>query len=190
MKKIKDISEQKGITLVALIITIIILIILAAVSIKAVLDMNFIDLASNAAINYAESQAEEDKQMNNIDSYLKSTIKKIEDNEFGIGDDEPKPSTTPTPNPGKNPGGVITDIITDEIIIPGANSDLIVDNVGKTVDYTYTTKSIDIKKFEDYCTVENTDKVVSNWVVYAEDTEYLYAMRTRMHSFWNRSKLL
>ena len=56
MKKIKAIREQKGITLVALIITIIVLIILATVSIKAVLDMNFIDIASNATINYAEAR--------------------------------------------------------------------------------------------------------------------------------------
>ena len=57
MKKIKAIREQKGITLVALIITIIVLIILATVSIKAVLDMNFIDIASNATINYAEARS-------------------------------------------------------------------------------------------------------------------------------------
>ena len=55
-KKKQDLKKEKGITLVALIITIIILIILAAVSIKAVLDMNFVDIASNATINYAEAR--------------------------------------------------------------------------------------------------------------------------------------
>ena len=58
MYKIENqrLKQDSGITLVALIITIIVLIILAAVSIKAVLDMNFVDIASNATINYAEAR--------------------------------------------------------------------------------------------------------------------------------------
>jgi len=109
------VTKEQGITLVALIITIIILIILATVSIKAVLDMNFVDLASNAVLNYAEAQAEEDKSMNDIDSFLQSTIKKIENNDFNTGEgDNPTPTIEPTPEPGKNPGGVITDITTTQ----------------------------------------------------------------------------
>lgn len=73
MKRSKFMIKEHGITLVALIITIIVLIILAAVSIKAVFDMNFVNLASNAVLNYTEAQAKEKEDMNDIDSFLQST---------------------------------------------------------------------------------------------------------------------
>ena len=46
-------QKNQGITLVALIITIIILIILAAVTINAVFDLNILDIAQKAAEGYA-----------------------------------------------------------------------------------------------------------------------------------------
>lgn len=45
--------------------------------------MRFVDLASNATLNYAKAQAEEQKNMNEIDSFLQSNINKIENNKEG-----------------------------------------------------------------------------------------------------------
>ena len=73
----KDRKNEKGITLVALIITIIILIILAIISIKVLLDRKFIELAINETINYAEAQANEEKEMDEIDKKLKKVVNKI-----------------------------------------------------------------------------------------------------------------
>jgi len=70
-------KKQTGITLVALIITIIILIILAAVSINGVLKMNFIDLAMQGTVNYTESQSEETKKFDELNDELNRVIEKI-----------------------------------------------------------------------------------------------------------------
>jgi len=57
MSKLK-IKEEKGITLVALIITIIVLIILAAVTIITFTDSGLLETASKGTQNYANAQKE------------------------------------------------------------------------------------------------------------------------------------
>ena len=64
--------EEKGITLVALIITIIVLIILAAVTIIAVQDSNLVNRTINAATDYASEQESENKYMESVDSKVSS----------------------------------------------------------------------------------------------------------------------
>lgn len=71
------IKQEKGITLVALIITIIILIILAAVTINAVMHNGFIDIAVNAAQNYTQEQYKEADEMSKTANIIDS-IKKDE----------------------------------------------------------------------------------------------------------------
>lgn len=62
---------QKGITLVALVVTIIVLIILAGVSIALVLGNNGIATkAQTGANNYKEAAANESKELTNIEAYL------------------------------------------------------------------------------------------------------------------------
>ena len=56
--KVKPNQQERGITLIALIITIIVLVILAAVSISAVYNSNIINYAVNGAINYASELRE------------------------------------------------------------------------------------------------------------------------------------
>ncbi|MCI8519082.1 MAG: hypothetical protein HFJ51_03060 [Clostridia bacterium] len=62
-------KRENAITLVALIITIIVLIILAAVSINTVFKAQFINLATQGTINYAEAQTNEQKQMEQTHMY-------------------------------------------------------------------------------------------------------------------------
>ncbi len=66
--------QEKGITLVALIITIIILVILAAVSIAAVYNSGIVNYAVNGAVDYANEAARENNIINSTESLLESTI--------------------------------------------------------------------------------------------------------------------
>jgi len=67
---------QKGITLVALVVTIIVLIILAGVSIALILDDNgIVTKAKEGAQNYQTAADEDDKQLTNAEHWL---------NELGI----------------------------------------------------------------------------------------------------------
>ena len=62
MQKFKRLKEQKGITLVALVITIIILLILAAISIQALTNQGLFKQAQNAKNLTEEKIAEQAKQ--------------------------------------------------------------------------------------------------------------------------------
>ena len=75
-KKYKE--SEKGITLVALIVTVIILIILAAVTIFYIQDNKFIETAMNGTINYANAQTQEIEIVNDISDMLDEAIEKIE----------------------------------------------------------------------------------------------------------------
>ncbi len=79
MKKSQNQRNDKGITLVALIITIIILVILAAVSISAVYNSKIVDYAVNGATGYAGEAVKENEIMSGTESLIDSTVKKIED---------------------------------------------------------------------------------------------------------------
>ena len=70
-------KNEKGITLVALIITIIILIILTAVTIKSFWDSHFIDLAMQGAINYTKAQGDELNVLNEIQNIIDEATSKI-----------------------------------------------------------------------------------------------------------------
>lgn len=70
--------QEKGITLVALIITIIVLVILAAVSIAAVYQSNIVDYAVNGAKNYATEAGRENKILESTAAIMSSTVSAIE----------------------------------------------------------------------------------------------------------------
>lgn len=65
---------EKGITLVALIITIIILVILAAVSITAVTRLGLIDYATEGAKKYQNAANDENVAMDSYESTLSSIV--------------------------------------------------------------------------------------------------------------------
>ena len=62
--------NEDGITLIALIITIIVLVILAAVTLNSIFGSNIIGLATNGAINYAEEQQKELGMLNDVSDML------------------------------------------------------------------------------------------------------------------------
>ena len=72
-------NNSKGITLIALIITIIILVILAAVSIRAVYNMGIVNHAVNGTQDYAKAAKEEEKTMQDTENFLSDAIGRIKD---------------------------------------------------------------------------------------------------------------
>lgn len=70
--------QEKGITLVALIITIIVLVILAAVSIAAVYQSNIVNYAVNGAQNYATEAGRENIILESTASIMSSTVSAIQ----------------------------------------------------------------------------------------------------------------
>ncbi len=70
--------QEKGITLVALIITIIVLIILAAVTIISINDMQLVPIAVNGTQNYSNAQGYEAYLVNDIYNLVSNTLSNIE----------------------------------------------------------------------------------------------------------------
>ena len=69
--------QEKGITLVALIITIIVLVILAAVSIAAVYNSNIIGYAVNGAQDYSQQAVNENAILSGTESIVSSAMSAI-----------------------------------------------------------------------------------------------------------------
>lgn len=63
-------KAQKGITLVALVITIIVLLILAMVSIALVMNTGIIERSNNAVHAYNDAQTNEQQQLNAVENYM------------------------------------------------------------------------------------------------------------------------
>ena len=68
--KVRTNKSEKGITLIALIITIIVLVILAAVTLNSIFGSNIIGLATNGAINYSEEQQKELGMLDEVSDLL------------------------------------------------------------------------------------------------------------------------
>ncbi|MCI8393364.1 MAG: hypothetical protein HFJ23_06290, partial [Clostridia bacterium] len=66
----KILKNERGITLVALIITIIILILLTAITINGVFKSKIIDTATDAAIKYSIAQQKEIDMLKDLDEYI------------------------------------------------------------------------------------------------------------------------
>ena len=94
MKKWQNVKQEKGITLVALIITIIVLVILAAVTINAAFNSGIIDTAVDGAVNYADAQNKEQIAFNDLDGSIQEIVKRIEEYDIG-GNSTPRPTATP-----------------------------------------------------------------------------------------------
>ena len=72
--KIKN-KQEKGITLIALVVTIVVLLILAGVSISLVLNNNgVISKAKDAKNQYAEAQTNEEKQLNEVSDWIDTKV--------------------------------------------------------------------------------------------------------------------
>ena len=77
----QNLTQEKGITFIALIITIIILVILAAVSVRAVYENGILKYAVNGTQRYIEAAVEENEMLDSIVAVLDNTTKKIRDKE-------------------------------------------------------------------------------------------------------------
>lgn len=78
-------KNTKGITLIALVITIVVLLILALVTIKLVLDGGIITHAQNAKNKYEEAQKNELEQLNNITSKIEKVPAELQ--KYVLGED-------------------------------------------------------------------------------------------------------
>ena len=74
----KCIENEKGITLIALIITVIVLVLLAAVSISAAYQSGIIKYAVNGTTEYYEQGHRENVIINGTESFLSSKVTEIE----------------------------------------------------------------------------------------------------------------
>ena len=77
--------QERGITLVALIITIIVLIILAAVTIISFQESNLVNTAVNGTINYANAQSYEGSLMEDLYDNLSKKVSKVEEIQKAAG---------------------------------------------------------------------------------------------------------
>ena len=75
MKTKLKIKQEKGITLIALVVTIVVLLILAGVSISLVLNNNgVISKAKDAKNQYAEAQTNDEKQLNEVSDWIDTKV--------------------------------------------------------------------------------------------------------------------
>lgn len=87
--KNKTMQEEKGITLIALIVTIIIMLILAGISIKLAIDNNgVIENAKEAKNQYEQSQTEEDSKLSDLSSIMKNKLDANRGNSSNSGEEE------------------------------------------------------------------------------------------------------
>ena len=126
LKKFQRMSQEKGITLVALVITIIILIILATVAINFAFGNNgLIQRAEDARDYYANDTSYTDESITNVESYLDEIINGVGSGNGGSGDgDNPTTVADAKPAPGEEVNifedtTKITDDSGDEVWIPG-----------------------------------------------------------------------
>ena len=85
-------------------------------------------------------------------------------------------NTANTKKPEKNPGGIINDIATGEIIYPGQFYALITSNLGKSVKYDFTPKTVQIAENLRYVKASSSysSTGTEKWFVLFEDYGYLY----------------
>ena len=92
--KIKN-KQEKGITLIALVVTIVVLLILAGVSISLVLNNNgVISKAKDAKNQYAEAQTNDERQLNEVSDWIDT---KVGDTTGGGSDYDPASDGVPIP---------------------------------------------------------------------------------------------
>ena len=146
--------KEKGITLIALIITIIILVILAAVSIRAVYNMGIVNHAINGAQDYAKAAEYENKLMQDTENFISDTIGKIKNGQNNTGLQKGQKAT------GGNKeytSGEYTAIIPEGWTVSGktANNDETTISTGLVIYY------IDDKTDEEIAAIDWTDSTVT-----------------------------
>ena len=108
-------SNQKGITLIALVITIVILIILATISISFVFNGGLIDRAEQARDYYQNDEAYTGEKINEVTGYIDGLINGIEGGSggSGAGDDDEVQKISDVKTPSGEDVVPFTDPVTD-----------------------------------------------------------------------------
>ena len=111
----RRVSNQKGITLIALVITIVILIILATISINFVFNGGLIDRAEQARDYYQNDEAYTDESVSNLTGYIDGLINGIEGGSGGggTGDDDEVQKISDVKTPSGEDVNPFTDPVTD-----------------------------------------------------------------------------
>ena len=124
-KKLKN-KQEKGITLIALVVTIIIMLILAGVSIKLAIDNNgVIENAKEAKDQYEQAQANDESGLNDLSSELRRQLDANRNNNSGSGGSVTKIDGVPIPEGYYYVGGtkakgiVISDNVADKELDKG-----------------------------------------------------------------------
>ena len=124
-KKLKN-KQEKGITLIALVVTIIIMLILAGVSIKLAIDNNgVIENAKEAKDQYEQAQANDESGLEDLASKLKEQIDANKNNNSGSGSSGSTVDRVPIPEGYYYVGGtkakgiVISDNVADKELDKG-----------------------------------------------------------------------
>ena len=109
------VSNQKGITLIALVITIVILIILATISINFVFNGGLIDRAEQARDYYQNDEAYTDESVTNLTGYIDGLINGIEGGTGGgdTGDDDEVQKISDVKTPSGEDVEPFTDPVTE-----------------------------------------------------------------------------
>ena len=120
----KKIRNQKGITMVALVVTIVVLIILATISIQAVFsDSGIIKQAERAKEAQANAQASDSEAMGSFEQYLANTIAKGEgNNESGKEENPPEVDNRPlvtTLTEIQTTTQIAKDRLGNQVVVPG-----------------------------------------------------------------------
>ena len=112
-KEIKN-KQEKGITLIALVVTIVVLLILAGVSLSLVLNNNgVISRAKEAKNRYAEAQTNEEKQLNEVSDWIKEAVGDTTGGSGSTVDGVPIPAGFVYVGGTKASGLVISDAVAD-----------------------------------------------------------------------------
>ena len=77
--------REKGITLIALIITIVVLVILAAVSVREITNMGIIGKATNGVSEYEQAAMEENRMLDETANFLDREFAKLNRKRNGAG---------------------------------------------------------------------------------------------------------
>ena len=112
-KEIKN-KQEKGITLIALVVTIVVLLILAGVSLSLVLNNNgVISKAKEAKNRYAEAQTNEEKHLNEVSDWIKEIVGDTTGGSGSTVDGVPIPAGFVYVGGTKASGLVISDAVAD-----------------------------------------------------------------------------
>lgn len=103
----KRLKQERGITLIALIISVIIMVILATVAINSIYNMAIVNKAQDGVQQYAQKSVEENQMLDSTVGLIESTVENLQGIQGGNGTTEGNGSGTGNNNGGGNTQAVL-----------------------------------------------------------------------------------